>query len=249
MSGILNVWDSVSQSYKPLPALVGRGIKSFTYDSSKDKWIVLYTDNTTEIVKGPTLEEGADGVSPTVELVAIDGGYRLSITDAEGTKTANILNGNTPRKGVDYFTEADKAEIAEAAAELVDIPSGSWNDLTDKPTLFSGDYNDLKNKPSIPSALSEMSDDATHRTVSDTEKNSWNAKSTFSGSYDDLTDKPASFSPAPHNQAASTITAGTFGGQVKASGQNPGTYLVRNINVGLISENPTVNGEIFLLAE
>ena len=38
------------------------------------------------------------------------------------------------------------------------------------------DYNDLENKPTIPSALSDLDDDSTHRTVSDAEKQAWNAK-------------------------------------------------------------------------
>ena len=36
-----------------------------------------------------------------------------------------------------------------SSADL-DIFSGDYNDLTNKPTLFSGDYNDLTNKPTIP---------------------------------------------------------------------------------------------------
>lgn len=47
-------------------------------------------------------------------------------------------DGITPVKGIDYFTEQDVEEIAERAAEMVDVPEGgsgvtSWNDLTDKP--------------------------------------------------------------------------------------------------------------------
>ena len=42
----------------------------------------------------------------------------------------------------------------------------------------------------IPGALSDLSEDATHRVVTDAEKAKWNAKSNFSGSYNDLTDKP-----------------------------------------------------------
>ena len=41
-----------------------------------------------------------------------------------------------------------------------------------------------------PTSLSELSEDATHRLVTDTEKSTWNAKSDFSGNYNDLTDKP-----------------------------------------------------------
>lgn len=40
----------------------------------------------------------------------------------------------------------------------------------------SGSYNDLENTPSIPDSLSDLSDDNTHRTVTDTEKSTWNSK-------------------------------------------------------------------------
>lgn len=42
----------------------------------------------------------------------------------------------------------------------------------------------------IPTTLSELTDDSTHRLVTDTEKSTWNGKSNFSGAYDDLTGKP-----------------------------------------------------------
>ena len=43
----------------------------------------------------------------------------------------------------------------------------------------------------IPSTLSDLTTDSTHRVVTDSEKAAWNAKSNFSGSYNDLTDKPS----------------------------------------------------------
>lgn len=42
----------------------------------------------------------------------------------------------------------------------------------------------------IPDALADLTEDASHRTVTDAEKQAWNAKSTFSGKYEDLTGKP-----------------------------------------------------------
>ena len=52
--------------------------------------------------------------------------------------------------------------------------------------------------------------------------------------------------PSSHNQAASTITAGTFAGQVVAnsSGQTYSTSLLRNSKLVSAETNPTVNGEI-----
>lgn len=38
--------------------------------------------------------------------------------------------------------------------------------------------------------LSQLTEDTTHRTVSDTEKTRWNNKSDFNGSYNSLTNKP-----------------------------------------------------------
>lgn len=87
--------------------------------------------------------------------------------------------------------------------------------------------------------------------------------SDFSGSYNDLSDVPSEFTPAAHSAskvtsgtfaaariptlAASKISAGTFAGQVvaNASGQAPGTSLVRNSKLVASETTPTVNGEIF----
>ena len=70
--------------------------------------------------------------------------------------------------------------------------------------------------------------------VTDEEKAAWNAKSDFSGSYNDLTDKPvipdvSGFAPSSHMQDASTITAGTFAGDVVAPASTDyTTMMLRN---------------------
>ena len=46
------------------------------------------------------------------------------------------------------------------------------------------------NPINVPKNLSDLQDDAEHRTVTDTEKQSWNDKSDFSGNYEDLQGKP-----------------------------------------------------------
>jgi hypothetical protein len=69
------------------------------------------------------------------------------------------------------------------------IPSGQvqsdWNESDSAAVDF------IKNKPTIPDELADLQDDASHRTVSDTEKSTWNNKSDFSGDYNDLTNKPS----------------------------------------------------------
>lgn len=63
---------------------------------------------------------GSDGFSPIVNITEIEGGHRVTITDAEGTKTFDVLDGK------DYvLTDADKSEIAELTAEIIDTSLAS----------------------------------------------------------------------------------------------------------------------------
>lgn len=66
------------------------------------------------------------------------------------------------------------------------------------PGTGTNDYNELINKPFIPDELSELADDATHRTVTDTEKTTWNAKqNTLTADVDYLTPTTASSTYEP----------------------------------------------------
>lgn len=47
---------------------------------------------------------GGDGFSPIVEITKIEGGHRVTITDIEGTKSFDILNGVDGKDGVDGYT-------------------------------------------------------------------------------------------------------------------------------------------------
>lgn len=66
--------------------------------------------------------------------------------------------------------------------------------LTNKPqingTTLTGNLSTSDLGITIPTALSDLTADSTHRLVTDTEKTTWNNKSNFSGSYNDLTNKP-----------------------------------------------------------
>lgn len=84
--------------------------------------------------------------------------------------------------------EQSIAKKADASSLSKVAESGSYKDLKDKPNipsvegLASEAYVDKKvSAVKVPKALSELSQDETHRLVTDTEKASWNAKNNFSG--------------------------------------------------------------------
>ena len=65
-----------------------------------------------------------------------------------------------------------------------------WALQSEKPTYTASEVGALPDTTEIPKNLSDLQDDAEHRTVTDTEKQSWNDKSDFSGNYEDLKGKP-----------------------------------------------------------
>jgi hypothetical protein len=69
---------------------------------------------------------GADGFSPIVNVEAIEGGHRVTITDVEGEKSFDVLNGvdgkdgQNGKDGNDYIlTDTDKTEIANTVVALL----------------------------------------------------------------------------------------------------------------------------------
>ncbi len=76
--------------------------------------------------------------------------------------------------------ESDPLFRASAAAGITSSDIAAWNGKMDKVTLASvatsGNYNDLSNKPTIPTTLSQLTQSASYRTVTDTEKSTWGGK-------------------------------------------------------------------------
>ena len=64
---------------------------------------------------------GADGISPIVAVQDIDGGHRVTITDAEGSKTFDVMDG---KDGADGSGGGDCAAIVDVAA----LPEGEIDD-------------------------------------------------------------------------------------------------------------------------
>lgn len=90
------------------------------------------------------------------------------------------------------FTNDYKAKVDSALQSYTetDPTVPAWAKTEKKPTYTASEVGALPSTTVIPTTLAALTEDTTHRVVTDTEKAAWNAKSNFSGSYNDLTNKP-----------------------------------------------------------
>ena len=90
------------------------------------------------------------------------------------------------------FTDAYKNKVDSALQSYTetDPTVPAWAKAANKPTYTASEVGALPSTTTIPTTLAGLTEDATHRVVTDAEKAAWDAKSNFSGSYNDLTNKP-----------------------------------------------------------
>ena len=119
------------------------------------------------------------------------------------SKTSELTNDSSFTTSTQLATKADK------------IHTHNYNDLEDKPTLFSGAYKDLTGKPTIPTLTSELENDSNFTTKAYVEQRitdvatsgeidlsdyvttaqlNTKADKVHTHSYEDLTEKPTLFS-------------------------------------------------------
>ena len=126
--------------------------------------------------------------------------------------------------------ETDPVFTASAAYGITSSDISTWNSKSD----FSGSYNDLTNKPTIPTVptnVSAFTNDAGYLTsytetdpvfiasaaysITSSDISAWNGKSNFSGSYNDLTNKPTI--PTITDTYSGTSSNGMSGKAVKSA--------------------------------
>jgi len=141
-------------------------------------------DNILTLNKG----EGGSGVTLGVSGIEVDRGnltyQRLLWKESTGKWVAGEVNAEVPLATESYVTSAIAGKISSSALATV-ATTGSYNDLTNKPTLFSGAYSALTGAPTLATV-------ATSGSYTDLT----NKPTLFSGSYTDLTNKPTLFSGA-----------------------------------------------------
>lgn len=87
---------------------------------------VTFTHDDRGVVIGVSTSVG-EGYSPTAKVTQNANGAVITITDKNGTTTATITNGSkgdTPVKGIDYYTEADKTEMVNAVLAALPAAEG-----------------------------------------------------------------------------------------------------------------------------
>lgn len=90
--------------------------------------------------------------------------YDPTNINASAFNQDNMLDGTTNKN----YTAAEQTKLSGIATGAEVNVNADWN-------AVSGDAQIL-NKPTVPTALSQLSDDSTHRLVTDAEKTTWNAK-------------------------------------------------------------------------
>lgn len=73
----------------------------------------------------PAGEDGEDGVSPTVSVTDITGGHRITITDASGPKTFDVMDGGGGSVDIDdTLTQSGKAADAKTVGDALKLKYG-----------------------------------------------------------------------------------------------------------------------------
>lgn len=116
----------------------GAAVNDHTGDSLRAAAVKI-NDNFAEIYQAI-----GDGTTPTLATIAKTGSW----AQLQDKPQVNQLAGYQAQvvdlipTDVNQLTDVDN---------LINAPTFAWNDITGKPSFFSGSYNDLTNKPTIPS--------------------------------------------------------------------------------------------------
>lgn len=124
------------------------------------------------------IQDMVDGLDTRIDNLKYSDLYNdnYTVQDENYVHTDNNFT-NTYKGNVDDNTSARHTHSNKSVLDGISSSDiSNWNSKSD----FSGSYNDLTNKPTIPDELSDLSDDSTHRLVTDIEKSTWNAKGSYS---------------------------------------------------------------------
>lgn len=170
-------WEFFETVYKDIDEMIT--IQS--YGDGCPDWVDIVKESGSVYVLPVATATRLGGVKPAtktsamVNPVGVDASGRLW---SEGGGTSAGVSSVNGKSGVVILSATDVGAVPAGTLAVV-ASTGNYNDLTNKPTLFSGNYNDLSNKPTLFSGnYNDLSDKPDFAAVA------------TSGSYNDLSDKP-----------------------------------------------------------
>lgn len=145
----------------------------------------------TEIYSGISVSTGINNSDIILEdYIDVLEAWKATITEIPQDKIQTAVDNYLQQHPV---TIEEQDPTVPEWAKAVSKPKYTASEVGARPDTWmpsAADVGALPATTKIPSKVSDMVEDATHRTVTDIEKQTWNNKSDFSGSYNDLTDKP-----------------------------------------------------------
>ena len=145
---------------------------------------------------------GGGGENNVIESISVNGvAQTVSSKNVDITVPTNLsdLADDSTHRVVTDTEKSTWSGKQDAINDLSDIRSGaslgatalqsftetdptvpSWAKQSTKPSYTASEVGALPDSTTIPSALSQLSDDSTHRTGTDSEKSTWNSKGTYS---------------------------------------------------------------------
>jgi len=112
-----------------------KAVEQVSYDPDTEKITLTFGDGSTEPLdcpkQGPTGapgRDGADGISPTVETARVEGGYRITVTDANGPSTFILPDGAKGETGDPFRIAKTYTSVGEMNAGFAtdEVPEGGF---------------------------------------------------------------------------------------------------------------------------
>ena len=163
-------------------------LKQHIFDANEDTSIYFAVeaknkDKVEVFITSPATGKAKETIDTDTEIEETHADVILDLISRVDTLEKKPISEEQIEKSVKSYLEKNPIEETDPT-----VPE--WAKEEEKPTYTAEEVGALPDTTEIPKNLSDLQDDAEHRTVTDTEKQSWNDKSDFSGNYEDLQGKP-----------------------------------------------------------
>lgn len=146
-------------------------------ENQEDTW---ETEKSVSMRASGTLEDGT--AKETGVVVSKENNATIYSTDGNSATYLTVTPTGAKVNDKEIATKSDIPSVQQS--------TGTSTTATMSQNAITSALSSKADTSAIPTALSQLSEDTTHRVVTDAEKATWNAKSNFDGDYNSLTNKP-----------------------------------------------------------